>query len=131
MKRRIAGFQSTFLIPAAVVAGISALCIYAYWNPADSAWFPRCPVLLLTGLRCPGCGSQRMLHALLHGDIAGAWGFNALLTLLLPLILALIIVEPFRFRYPRLYAVLHSRWVIVPVLTAMGLWTILRNIFGW
>ncbi len=24
---------------------------------------PKCPLLMATGLKCPGCGSQRMLHA--------------------------------------------------------------------
>lgn len=38
---------------------------------------PKCPFNYLTGLNCPGCGVTRMVHALLHGDIAAAWHFNA------------------------------------------------------
>jgi len=40
---------------------------------------PKCPFNWLTGLNCPGCGATRMVHALLHGDIAAAWHFNAFL----------------------------------------------------
>ena len=38
-----------------------------------------CPVLELTGLHCPGCGATRAIWLLLHGDVAGAVGHNALL----------------------------------------------------
>lgn len=31
-----------------------------------------CPFLGLTGLWCPGCGSTRAVHELLHGDVAGS-----------------------------------------------------------
>ena len=47
--------------------------VYLIFDPAKSAWFPRCPFLVLTGLKCPGCGSQRVIHSLLNGDIASAW----------------------------------------------------------
>lgn len=46
--------------------------VYFFFDPAGSRLFPRCPFLSLTGLRCPGCGSQRALHSLLHGEIARA-----------------------------------------------------------
>ena len=31
--------------------------IYFVFNPSKTALFPQCPFLLLTGFRCPGCGS--------------------------------------------------------------------------
>ena len=47
------------------------------------SWFLRgghllCPIYELTGLYCPGCGSGRAARALLRGDIAAAFGHNAL-----------------------------------------------------
>jgi hypothetical protein len=39
---------------------------------------PACPFKALTGWDCPGCGSTRMLHALLHGNPAAAARYNAL-----------------------------------------------------
>ncbi len=123
--------KKIILIVATMAAVIAAGCIYSYWNPAEHNWFPRCPILMTTGLKCPGCGSQRMVHALLNGHIAEAFRYNALLTLLMPLILALVVVEPMRNRFPRIYMALNAQWLIVTVMILMGLWTILRNIFGW
>ena len=51
--------------------------IYASIDPA-SGLLPVCPFYHMTHLFCPGCGSQRALHALLHGQISGAFGYNPL-----------------------------------------------------
>jgi hypothetical protein len=48
------------------------------------AFFPECPFHKFTGFDCPGCGSQRAVHALLRGDIAGAADLNLLLVLSIP-----------------------------------------------
>jgi hypothetical protein len=50
---------------------------------------PPCPSRWLTGLFCPGCGSTRALHALLHGDLPGALAMNPLLVLSLPAVAVL------------------------------------------
>jgi len=43
-------------------------------------------------LLCPGCGGTRALAALLHGRLAEAWGDNALLIVLLPVLAAYLLV---------------------------------------
>lgn len=53
----------------------------------ESTWFPKCPFRTLTGLLCPGCGSQRAIHNLLNLDIRGAFEQNALLVLSIPYLL--------------------------------------------
>ena len=40
-----------------------------------------CALFKFTGLYCPGCGGTRCANALLHGDLAQALGYNAMLTL--------------------------------------------------
>lgn len=35
-----------------------------------------CPIRLLTGIPCPGCGLSRAFLALLHLDLAGAFSFH-------------------------------------------------------
>lgn len=58
--------------------------IYFVFNPSKTALFPQCPFLLLTGFRCPGCGSQRAIHSLLHLDVVQAFSYNALLVSSIP-----------------------------------------------
>lgn len=38
-------------------------------DPNTFAYTPKCPFHSLTGLHCPGCGSQRAFHEILHGNI--------------------------------------------------------------
>ena len=119
-----------FIYVAAAAVFVAALFIYSSFNPESSVWFPKCPVFMVTGFKCPGCGSQRMIHALLHGDLSGAFHHNAVLLLLLPLIIALVVVEPLRNRYPALYMRLNSNAVIVTALAVVVLWGIVRNFIG-
>lgn len=42
---------------------------------------PACPFYALTGIWCPGCGSTRCLHALVHLDLPQAMAMNPLLVL--------------------------------------------------
>ena len=82
---------------------------------------------MATGLKCPGCGSQRMLHALLHGDIAAAWRFNALLFLLVPFLIVLGVASAGRKRWPAFYRRINSIPVIVAVTAVIIGWFVLRN----
>lgn len=43
----------------------------------------------MTGLHCPGCGTGRALHALVHGDVPRALRLNALTIAAIPVFLAL------------------------------------------
>lgn len=54
--------------------------------PPGVATTPPCPFHAMTGLRCPGCGTLRALHALAQSDVAGAFSLNAMTTLGLPLL---------------------------------------------
>lgn len=114
---------------AGAVAVAAAVAVYALFDPA-TAPFPRCPFLLLTGLQCPGCGSQRAIHALLHADIAGAWHSNALLVASLPLVALLLVAQTMSRRWPRLHNALNSRTVIWTVFTVIVIWWIARNIWS-
>lgn len=70
----------------ATAAVLSALA-YLYLNDPEKGGFPSCPFHLVTGLLCPGCGSQRALHDLMHLRVGEAFGHNALLVLSLPALL--------------------------------------------
>ena len=64
---------------------VSAALILFFCDPVRVPIYPQCLFYQVTGLDCPGCGSLRAMHALLHGNIAAALHFNAFLVLSLPL----------------------------------------------
>jgi hypothetical protein len=70
------------LVGGVVAAGLGVLF---FFNPGTSGFYPVCLFYLSTGLMCPGCGSLRAIHQLLHGHFAAAFHYNALLVSSLPL----------------------------------------------
>ena len=67
-----------------ILAGAAYLFVF---EPGKSGFFPACPFRSLTGLLCPGCGTTRALHEIVHGDFAAAFMLNPLLLLGLPFLL--------------------------------------------
>ena len=113
----------------AVCAGL--IFIYSHFSPENSVWFPKCIFLQLTGLKCPGCGSQRVVHNLLNFNIHKAFEANAFLVLSLPYIFALLVSIPLKSRCSKFYNTLNSVPVIITVGILVIVWWIIRNIFGW
>jgi Protein of unknown function (DUF2752) len=103
-------------------AGLAGLFIFYRFDPSRY-FFPRCPLYWLTGLHCPGCGTQRALHALLHGRWQQAASHNLLAALYVP-VLAFGGLE-------RLRAELSGRpwfgWLTVALVLAFA---VLRNLPG-
>jgi hypothetical protein len=62
-----------------------ALALY-FISPFDSNVYAPCPFNALTNLHCPGCGTLRGLHELLHGRIGNALSLNLLMVITLPFI---------------------------------------------
>ena len=59
--------------------GISGLAVLFFiLDPSEYDLFPRCIFYTLTGYYCPGCGSQRAIHCLLHLDLPGVIKNNIL-----------------------------------------------------
>lgn len=58
--------------------------VYYVYNPSTTLFIP-CPFYYVSGFYCPGCGSQRAVHLLLHGNIIGAFRFNPLMVLTIPI----------------------------------------------
>lgn len=103
--------------------------VYFFTDPARTVWMPKCPLKMMTGIDCPGCGSQRMIHALLNFDLSGAWHANPFLVLSTPYLLILVFVSILPLKFPKL-----TRIALSPVTTGIflgfaGIWTIIRNSF--
>ncbi|MBO4427384.1 MAG: DUF2752 domain-containing protein [Bacteroidales bacterium] len=124
MKKKTAAFI------LAVIAVVVLILVYALLDPA-SLPFPRCPFLMLTGFKCPGCGSQRALHQLLGLHIGEAFRYNAALVVCIPLVAFLFAADLFKKRLPRLYGASRHPALGWTVLAALLAWWLLRNVFGW
>lgn len=70
------------MVAAAILAGLAVVYTFA---PTEYGFYPRCLFHAATHWLCPGCGSTRALHALLHGDPRSAWHYNAMFTVLAPI----------------------------------------------
>lgn len=102
--------------------------VYFFIDPMEVKWMPRCIWKVATGTDCPGCGSQRMAHALMHGDFRAAWQANAYAFCMLPLIGGMIWLEFSRERHPRLYRIVHTPAVIWVLVASVLVWWVVRNL---
>jgi hypothetical protein len=115
---------SWILLASGVVLGATVLFVF---NPATAVFYPKCLFHEMTGFYCPGCGTTRALHGLLHGDIRTALHENALATLALPVLGAILLARAIRRRPP--VGASRGAWtrlaVLLGVILAFG---VLRNI---
>ncbi|GAA3655085.1 uncharacterized protein DUF2752 [Lentzea atacamensis] len=90
---------------------------------------PKCPFNWLTGLNCPACGATRMVHALLHGDVVGAFHFNAVLLALGVPLAVWLFARWTRDRWTGERRSVPKR-VGVAVLVVAAVWGVGRNLAG-
>ena len=72
-------FTERILAAAGIFTFLGGAIFVWFFDPTKAGFFPVCPLFKLTGFACPGCGLTRGFHALFHGDVATALGFNAML----------------------------------------------------
>ena len=105
-----------------MICGVLAAIFGAYlifvFNPETTSFYPRCPFYVLTGLQCPGCGTSRGLHALLHLRLAEAWRYNPMMMASIPLIISFTL-------FPRLCKNVIIGWIVLAVTLV---WWIVRNL---
>jgi hypothetical protein len=90
---------------------------------------PACLLFVTTGFACSGCGLTRGFHALLHGDISAALGYNALLPLFILVFgffyVSLFLVAVRGYAFPRWTLSLPAVYGFLGLLLLFG---IIRNI---
>ncbi len=116
-----------------LVGGFLAACAFLgmallfFFDPAQYGFYPQCILHRTTGVLCPGCGSLRAVHHLLHGEILAAVRFNALLVVLMPVAAAFMLrswaiarsPEANRIRVPQAHL-----WCVLALTIVFG---VLRN----
>jgi hypothetical protein len=80
-------YRPVLQIVAIGIAVIGLSLLYFFYPASGTSFHPKCPFHQLTGLHCPGCGSQRAASALLHGKLLQAIDLNVLFVLSVPLII--------------------------------------------
>ncbi|HEY0503901.1 MAG TPA: DUF2752 domain-containing protein [Lysobacter sp.] len=119
----------TAVVGATAVLTLLGVAVLRVFQP-ESLW--PCVFHAVTGLHCPGCGLTRMLHALVHGDVARAWSMNPLAMVALPLLATMLaqwwLARPLLPAWLDRYA--HDGRVWIVALIAFG---VLRNLpmFAW
>ncbi len=117
--------RNKVIIIALVSLGTGAL--YALFVKLTGFGIP-CPIRLMTGLECPGCGTSRMAMSLLRLDFVSAFRYNPAVFCLLPVMAAC--AARYAFVYVK-YGRVKDRfadavlWVIIGALVIFGA---LRNV---
>src|SRR5258705_4417450 len=76
------------LTVATIWLTLATAAVYLFvFEPGKNGFFPLCPFRALTGFTCPGCGSTRPMHQLLHGHFLAAFMLSPLMFLALPFLL--------------------------------------------
>ena len=81
-RSRVASVLRAAMPPVSI---LFAAAIFLRFPPEHYSFYPQCPFHQLLNLQCPGCGATRAFAALLHGDLAAAIHFNALVIAVFPL----------------------------------------------
>lgn len=107
---------------------IGLIIIYKTYNPIAFP-FPKCPVYYYTGIYCPGCGSQRAVHALANFNLIKAISQNVLATAVILGVIAdfaFNLLGMYKFRpYPRLQKSAYGSKIVLLTIISFA---ILRNI---
>jgi hypothetical protein len=112
----------------AAALAVAAVLLFRL-DPAGTLLLPPCPFRALTGIACPGCGSVRALHQLLHGNLTAALDLNALVVLLAPAVAWQLAALGLRaLRWAEIWSPLEARWSARAVLVAVLAFWVLRNI---
>ena len=114
------------------IAVFALLFPYFFYDPGNFKYFPSCPLYSISGIYCPGCGSQRAMHDLLHLNIVGAIGHNMLIV---PAIIVVVYNYTIKLLENKRGAVLYNfmyepKAPIIVFMVIMVFW-ILRNIPVW
>lgn len=114
------------------VALLAVAALYYAVDPSHSAWVPRCPFHVLTGLDCPACGGQRALHSLLHGKVSDALRFNVFLVVSVPYFLTVAWTSFDKGRIARcVRPIVQHRYVAYGYCLLFVGWWVVRNLPGW
>lgn len=118
------------MVTAGFLTLAAGTAVLFFFEPSKSDVYPPCLFRSCTGFYCPGCGTTRALHALVHGNFGEAFGLNPLIVLLLPFLGYYLISYAFfgaRRGRPMFGSLASPFWGQLAFVTILAYW-VLRNI---
>jgi hypothetical protein len=114
---------------------LASIILY-FFNPDQPGIYPPSPFRALTGFYCPGCGSLRALHQLLHGNFLKALDFNPLMVIAAPYLIYSYICYSapviLGSKVPKIF--IQPNWIWLTLKIILAYW-VLRNLpfapFSW
>ena len=108
---------------------MTILLVYFFVNPANSDWAINCPFKMITNYDCPGCGSQRAFHELLHGHFKKAFVLNPLFVIGIPFFVLFLIFQigDLKTKYSKFYSFMFGFKSILVYLAIVLLFFVVRN----
>lgn len=114
-----------------IIALIGGLIIYKF-NPSLYWFMPKCPFKLITGFNCPGCGIQRAIYEMLHGNFIEAIKYNYYLLYSGPYLASFIFVwvMPDGKCRTSIKEIIENKVVVKIYIYSFAFWLIFRNIYS-
>lgn len=108
---------------------VCLVCVYYLIDPSKSSFFLKCPLKVVSGYDCPGCGVQRAFHELLHFRFLEAFKYNPLFVLSIPFLVIVPLMKSFGSE--RIKTVVNnffkSKFLIFSLLIIVLVFLLLRN----
>lgn len=118
--------KKSFWIFLLIFLGIIAY--YFFLNPAqETQYFLPCFFYEITGYKCPGCGTQRAFHELLHFHFLAAMKQNLLFVLGIPYFLGAVFFNVKKDKFPKMNEFFTGNKTLLLLLIIAIVFGILRN----
>lgn len=116
--KRIHIILKRFIALAVLIVSAMSLMVLYNFDPSAYNFYPKCPLFVLTGFKCPGCGVSRAFYQILHGNIWEALRYNPILAVIIPIGIFYTLSSS------------HSKKIALSVvfLIVTAIWWVLRNL---
>jgi len=112
-----------------IFIGLVLVLFYYFVNPNKVNYLLKCPLYATTGIYCPGCGSQRATHALLHLNFVEMFKQNLLYFFAILLLVYHLGIYIFNNIFNKKYtSILNYKKTPVIILIIVIIFWILRNL---
>ncbi len=108
------------------------ICILYNCDPIQYKVMPKCPTKTLIGLSCPGCGIQRAIHEMLHGNMIEAIKYNYYLIISGPyaLLFCLVWMMPKKAFSQQIKTMIENKYVVNSFVASFVVWFMIRNVLN-